>query len=328
MTSPLPVIQKVVPDRAPIGPESLVLVRFGERCNMACPMCSNTGAPELATFPTAELLRRVDRVAGLGFRRAVFTGGEPTIHPGFFELARRVQGHGIRWDLNTHGATFARRDLAERARELGLTRAIVSLHSHDPATSARITAAPARMHAKTVTGIEHLLDAGVSVMTNVVLTTLNLHELEPYLAFCAARFGRRASVKISFPSIEVPRADWEPIGLRYDDVRAVLRAVPRWAEAHGIESCFQSVPSCVHGDATARDVGRSGWGETHYLDDRTGTEVHSMAFIEAALSVHAPACRSCPALEQCPGVGRRYAERFGVGELTPFPPTGGTPWWV
>src|SRR6476619_7379768 len=75
--------KKKVPDADPVTPESAALFRFGEQCNNDCPMCSNTGEAALFFHPTETLLRRADFLHSYGFRRAVVTGGEPTIHPGF-----------------------------------------------------------------------------------------------------------------------------------------------------------------------------------------------------------------------------------------------------
>src|ERR1043166_2085860 len=76
--------KKGAPDDEPITPESAVLFRFGEQCNNDCPMCSNTGEASLFFHPTETLLRRAAFLHDRGFRRAVVTGGEPTIHPGFW----------------------------------------------------------------------------------------------------------------------------------------------------------------------------------------------------------------------------------------------------
>src|SRR5689334_15747561 len=122
--------KKKVPDAEPVTPESAVLFRLGEQCNNDCPMCSNTGEAALFFHPTETLLQRADFLHRHGFRRAVVTGGEPTIHPGFWTVVERLETHGFTWDINTHGRSFAKDGFARRGVEHGLERAIVSLHSH------------------------------------------------------------------------------------------------------------------------------------------------------------------------------------------------------
>ena len=112
--------KKKVPDDELVTPRSAALFRFGEQCNNDCPMCSNTGEASLFFHPTETLLRRADFLHRHGFRRAVVTGGEPTIHPGFWTVVEHLAADGFTWDINTHGRTFAKEGFARRAAGQGL----------------------------------------------------------------------------------------------------------------------------------------------------------------------------------------------------------------
>lgn len=311
--------KRQVAEQAPVTPRSVALFRFGEECNNHCPMCSNTGRAALRSRATGELLRRADFLHGLGFRRAMVTGGEPTIHPGFWTIVERLAAHGMVWDANTHGRSFAAPGFATRAAATGLRRAIVSLHSFDPPTSAAIFGIAEPGHFETVAGVEHLLDAGVGVMLNCVLTRLNLDQLEDYLGEGCARWGRRVAFKFVFPSTGGKGGRWAAIAtLRYDEVRAPLARLQRRAAELQARLFFESLPRCVLGDPTARNMGRSAFGESHYLDDAGGDRVYAMRHIEAELSAFGEACHACAALRHCAGLAYAYASRHGVGELTPF----------
>lgn len=311
--------KKVVPDGAPVTARSAALFRFGEQCNNHCPMCSNTGDPALFFHRTEELLRRADFLHAHGFRRVVVTGGEATIHPGFWEIIERLTGYGMVWDANTHGRTFAQPDFTRRAVASGLKRAIVSLHSHRPGPSAAIFGASERAHQETVAGIECLTGAGAAVMLNCVLTHLNRDHLDEYLEWGVERFGRGVAFKFCFPSTIGKGGAWSGIaGLRYADVQAAVRELRALAAALRVRLFFEAFPHCIVGDPEGLNLGRSAFGESHYLDDATGDRVYTMRHIEAELAAFGPACRQCPALRRCPGVARHYAQRYGVGELVPF----------
>lgn len=309
---------KDLPQVAPPTRDSMVLVRLGELCNHACPMCSNTGLPDRQRFATPELLRRLDFVAGLGFHRVVLTGGEPTIHPGFGELIGRLRDLKIRWDINTHARSFRDARFAARARNAGLGRALVSLHGHEPEVSATMSGAPRRSYDETTAGVDALLGLGVDVTLNLVLSTLNAGSVREYLALCADRFRGRPRVKLTFPTLQSKGRDWAPLQLRYSDLTDTLRALPGWAAELGVAVEYQSFPLCITQDETLRNMGRVGYGETHYLDDLTGNTVYSMPEIETRLSVYSDACRGCRAFDACCGVSKPYAERFGLGEVVPY----------
>ncbi|MCC6848761.1 MAG: methyltransferase domain-containing protein [Deltaproteobacteria bacterium] len=310
--------KKKVPDDEPVTPESAALFRFGEQCNNDCPMCSNTGEAALFFHPTETLLRRADFLRRSGFRRAVVTGGEPTIHPGFWTVVERLFADGFTWDINTHGRSFAAEGFARRAVEAGLRRAIVSLHSHVPATSATIFGAREHAHHETVAGVDRLIDAGVDVMLNCVLTRLNLGDVHEYLRVGRARYGDRAVFKFVFPSTIGKGGQWAGIALRYADVGAAVRRLRSTARDVGAVVLFESFPNCVLGDPDATNLGRSAFGETHYLDDASGERIHSMRHIEAELSAFSEVCRPCSSLRSCPGISRQYAKRHGTDELVPF----------
>ena len=312
--------KKKTPEDVPVTPRSAALFRFGEQCNNHCPMCSNTGDPALFFHSTDELLRRAEFLHARGFRRVVVTGGEATIHPGFWKVIDRLAALGMAWDTNTHGRSFAKPRFARRAAKSGLERAIVSLHSFDPPTSAAIFGASEEAHRETLSGIERLLEVDVRVMLNCVISRLNLPDLEEYLRAGYDRFGRAAAFKFCFPSTIGKGGQWAEIaGLRYSDVRETVRRVHAIAERLELRVFFESLPNCILRAPEAVNVGRSAFGESHYLDDSTGDRVYSMRHIEAELSAFGEACRGCAALRRCSGISLGYAQRFGVGELKPFP---------
>lgn len=311
--------KKSIPENAPVTSRSTALFRFGEQCNNHCPMCSNTGEAALFFHSTDELLRRATFLHEVGFRRVVVTGGEATIHPGFWTVIEQLAAFGMVWDTNTHGRTFSEPEFAKRAVATGLKRAIVSLHSHDPATSAAIFGASAEAHHETVAGIENLLAAGVLVMVNCVLTRLNLDHLDAYLQWGHERLGRRAAFKFVFPSTTGKGGQWTHIALRYGDVRETIRRLRTLGTHLGLRIFFESFPNCVVGDAAGMNLGRAAFGETHYLDDATGDRVYAMRHIEAELSAFGETCRQCLAARRCSGIPLQYAKRYGVDELIPFP---------
>ena len=71
-------------------------------------------------------------------------------------------------------------------------------------------------------------------------------------------------------------------------------------------------------DPDNRNIRRSGFGETHYLDDISGDRVYPIDHIEAALSAYPESCQRCRAIKTCPGVSEGYLMRHGAGEFVPL----------
>jgi MoaA/NifB/PqqE/SkfB family radical SAM enzyme len=311
--------KKSIPEEAPVTSRSVALFRFGEQCNYRCPMCSNTGDAALFFRPTEELLRRAAFLRGCGFRRVVITGGEATIHPGFWRVIEQLAAYRMVWDINTHGGSFSQPQFAQRAVEAGLKRAIVSLHSFHAPTSAAIFGTKENAHHASVDGVDRLLEAGVDVMLNCVLTRLNLTQLEDYLQAGQQRFGGKVAFKFVFPSTLGKGGRWSGIApLRYGEVREIVLRLQAVGARQRLRIFFESFPNCILQVPDAMNYGRSTFGETHYLDDATGDRVYAMRHIEAELSAFGEMCRRCTAVRRCPGVAVGYAKRYGVDELKPF----------
>jgi len=317
-TESLRLMRRRVPADLPITRNSLALFRLGEQCNNKCPMCSNSGRPEAFFQPIPELLRRADFLHNAGIRNVILTGGEPTIHPGFWLVIERLRQHGIQWDINTHGRTFSGAEFTDRCVQAGLGRAIVSLHSHIEADSCLISGMSARGHAEVLGGIDQLLATTVAVSVNCVLTELMQGNLASYIEFCLARWGVGYTVKLVFPSTAGKGGDWQHIQLRLRDVQADLQQAIEIAEFRGLKLAFESLPSCIVGDASMDNMGRGGFGETHYLDDITGDRLYPIRHIEAQFNVFPESCQGCAAIGRCSGVAEVYLRRYGAAELRRF----------
>ena len=318
MSESLAVIRKRHPEVVPVGEGSVALFRLGEQCNNKCPMCSNSGRPEGFFISGGALLNRVDFLANQGFKRAVLTGGEPAIHPAFLKIVDRITERGMVWDINTHGRSFSNPELCRRVVGSGLKRAIVSLHSHRVDVSCLISGTSERGHWETIEGIRNLLAVDVPVLINLVLTRHNVDHLDEFLSYCLDTFGVGCAVKFCFPSTAGKGGEWEGILLRYSQVEKAVRALQVQAARVGQTLCFESFPLCVLGAPGARNISRSGFGETHYLEDIGGRELYSIRFIEAGFSVYPKKCEGCDELDACSGVAPAYLKRFGDQEFSPF----------
>lgn len=311
-------MRKRRPEFIPVDGESIALFRLGEQCNNACPMCSNSGRPEAFYQALDDLLGRADFLHESGVRRVVLTGGEPTIHPGFWAIVDRLNEYGMVWDINTHGRSFADNEFTEKAVTQGLKRAIVSLHSHIPEPSALISGCSLGGHWETVQGIKNLQGSSVWLMLNMVLNNHNQGTLCDYIEYCVSEFGTQCVLKIVFPSTAGKGGDWDAIQIRYEDFADEVLQGKSLAAELGVELAFENFPSCVLREAESTNVSRSGFGETHYLDDVSGRDLYSIRHIEAFFNVYPEFCRDCSAIKRCPGIAESYIRTHGADVLTPF----------
>jgi len=100
------------------------------RCNLSCAYCN-----EFDSFskpvPTAEMLRRIDRLAALGTTIITISGGEPLLHSELDEIIRRIRRRGIIAGLITNGYLLTPERIA-RLNRAGLDHLQISIDNVMP----------------------------------------------------------------------------------------------------------------------------------------------------------------------------------------------------
>jgi len=100
------------------------------RCNLSCAYCNeyDSFSPPV---PTAEMLRRMDLLAGLGASVVTISGGEPLLHPDLDQIIRRMRHHGIIAGLITNGYLLTAERI-ERLNRAGLEYLQISIDNLQP----------------------------------------------------------------------------------------------------------------------------------------------------------------------------------------------------
>jgi len=149
-----------------------------ERCNWRCRMCDCDQTSQ-AMLSGVEWVDILVQFSDLGAHEIKFTGGEPTLHPDFEFILEALRQHNphLKTKLLTN-ATSLTRDRAHRFLDLGLSRYIISLHSHRKSIHDRMVGAEGQW-LRTIEGITHLREAGpdASVWINCVVDDENLFDL-------------------------------------------------------------------------------------------------------------------------------------------------------
>ncbi len=82
----------------------LVWLELTRKCDLACPHCYiNGGAARQQEMPTHRWLNLLDEMADMGVWAVAFTGGEPTLYPGFAELVLHARERDLLVGIATHG---------------------------------------------------------------------------------------------------------------------------------------------------------------------------------------------------------------------------------
>ncbi len=100
------------------------------RCNLSCAYCNEYDSHS-KPVPTAEMLRRIDRLAELGTAVITISGGEPLLHPDLDEIIRHIRSSGAIAGLITNGYLLTVERI-ERLNRAGLDHMQISIDNVMP----------------------------------------------------------------------------------------------------------------------------------------------------------------------------------------------------
>lgn len=100
------------------------------RCNLSCGYC-NEYDDYSKPIPVETMLRRVDRLAGLGTTAVTISGGEPLLHPDLDDIIARMRHSGMVAGLITNGYLL-NVDRIKRLNQAGLDHMQISIDNVNP----------------------------------------------------------------------------------------------------------------------------------------------------------------------------------------------------
>ena len=159
--------------RATMGNHPLCMCwELTHRCPLDCRHCYLRGAeagPEMSLDQASHALEALAR-AGVLF--LVYTGGEPTLHPNFWDIAFRGKELGFCAQIYTGATHFADADF-DRMAALGPFSVEITLHGPDAGAHDAVTRRPGSF-AKSVRAIRELVARGVKSVVKVSVFRTNV----------------------------------------------------------------------------------------------------------------------------------------------------------
>jgi MoaA/NifB/PqqE/SkfB family radical SAM enzyme len=160
-----------------LGAPLYIAWQVTNECNLACLHCIEESGPGKA-FPDElddeQVFAVLDQAMDLEVPYLSFSGGEPMVHPRFFDMVEHVCRRNGQLKIETNGHYLSREN-CDRLKSLGVKAVQVSL---DGATSATFNRMRVRGNFNVaVEGVKNLQAAGVPIEINYSPTTFNCHEI-------------------------------------------------------------------------------------------------------------------------------------------------------
>lgn len=164
-------------DTADLGAPLYVAWQLTNECNLACLHCIEESGPGKAFRDELDRSQIFDILGQLSANDVPYlslSGGEPMVHPLFFDMVEQVCAGGSQLKIETNGH-FLDADTCRRLKELGVKAVQVSL---DGATRETFNRMRVRGDFdRAVAGIRSLHESGVPIEINYSPTRFNVHEI-------------------------------------------------------------------------------------------------------------------------------------------------------
>ncbi|MBM9503135.1 radical SAM/SPASM domain-containing protein [Actinacidiphila acididurans] len=154
-----------------------VHLHLTNRCNLECTYCFRESTPRLPVHLTAdhfaEALRRMAPFAAESLK-VTFTGGEPTLFPGFETVVEASTGMGYDNILLTNGTLIT----ADRAAFIARHFSEITISLDGPTEAVHAATRGRGNYGRVLAGIRRLADAGANVRVKVTVSPDNLQHCD------------------------------------------------------------------------------------------------------------------------------------------------------
>ena len=158
-------------------------IKVGFTCNNNCWHCvvANKRPTEDLTFEEIKkIVDSVDKEEGI-----TLTGGEVSIRPDFFDIVKYCKDTGHSVQIQTNGTGFANKELCHKVAPY-LDSVLIAIHSCEESIHNDIVGCTNKdksMYQLTIQGFDNLIDEGVFLNTQTVLSSKNIESLYDTYAF-------------------------------------------------------------------------------------------------------------------------------------------------
>ena len=106
----------------------IIWITLNHKCNLGCRWCYQREVSRSGReMPLDMAYRLVDLSSDLSTGIVVLIGGEPTLHPNFLDVVRRIGEKGMTPSVVTNGTRFTSRRYVQQAQESGLQEIVFSV---------------------------------------------------------------------------------------------------------------------------------------------------------------------------------------------------------
>lgn len=155
--------------------EKEFFIKLDYRCNNSCLFCS-TGAKGNAFLSLSELKKLINTITPEEYDIVTLSGGEVTIRKDILEILEFIKTAGFKINIQTNARRFSNEEFTKQVSKIGIENFLISFHGHNKDLFENITRVEESFN-ETISGIINLKKHNQSIISNIVVSKLNYHNL-------------------------------------------------------------------------------------------------------------------------------------------------------
>lgn len=291
-------------------------VQISTRCNQECLFCSVPRGPE-ENPSFEEIKERIRELKKQGTTDLFITGGEPTIHPRFFDILEYGKEQDFDMvSIQTNGSNLTK-EVLEKINTVKNVRLNVSIHSHDEDTANKLS--NSKHFRQFVDGMKRVDEMKISAFFTIVINSFNYRTLKDLIMF----------IEKNFPSIRHFSFNYiDPTGIatehsyvvpRLKDANEYMQDTMKYIVDNGMTFRLERVPLCYmkNFEEFSTEARMRAFQEkrmTYFAYENKSKNEH-LLIEEDTKYVKTMACKDCSLESLCSGLNPNYVNLHGTSEI-------------
>jgi MoaA/NifB/PqqE/SkfB family radical SAM enzyme len=288
----------------------------GYSCNSNCVMCgvAKWKRDSRIGFSFNEAKKLIDSMNLREIDAIEFSGGEPTIYPGFADLVSYTkEKYSPRVVILSHGRTLKNHKFVKSIVNTGIDRFIIPLFSSDPDTHDGITQVPGSF-AETIEGFKNLEHFEIPYSIKFIAMQPNYkHALKTY-KFKREFFKKARFIISGYQLMGEAVSNVETVSVSHLLVGPEIEKVLLEADYEGEVVPVFMFPMCHIDPSFWNHYGVGVWHEEVVAPDAAKINLST----ELNYEDKHEKCKSCVMKSKCVWAWKMYVERYGSEELIPY----------
>lgn len=190
-------------------------IELNNKCHGGCRFCFNSSHPGGTKFlPKEKVFQLIDEGYRLGARQILWNGGEPLLHPDFFEITEYAGEKEMKCAFFTSGINLNPKIARRLVNTPNLQAMAINIDSFDPEVFHRLHTSPKLLEQK-IRAVENILEAGFPpsrLLPSVCITRPSADTVEETVDRFVDHYGTKMVYFFYFIPTGFGRenAQWEP----------------------------------------------------------------------------------------------------------------------